>query len=161
MNEEKSTRMLGTSNIYIAFALRFASCYVLQTLMNKKSNLQERLNPVFPIPNLPWGLEGGNPLCATFSQKFFLKNELRAFGLVKKRNPKRIGDILIGKGGRAAGTPTSPGYDFRTHHASLKRREVAPEWAPPDMFGGGLVGGPTLAALGFRVLGFRVLGSMV
>jgi hypothetical protein len=83
-----------------------------------------------------------------FLRSFFLKNELRAFGLVIKRNPKRIGDILIGKGGRATGTPTSPGYGFRTHHASLKRREVGPDWAPPDMSGAGLVGYPTLATLG-------------
>jgi hypothetical protein len=65
----------------------------------KKSNLQVRLGPVFPRPNLPRGLEGGNPLCATFSQKSFVpKNEFHAFGLVKNGILKEQRDILIGKG---------------------------------------------------------------
>jgi hypothetical protein len=56
-----------------------------------------------------------------FLRSSFLKNEFRAFGLVKKQNPKRIRNILIGKGGRATVTPTPPGYGFLTHHPSLKK----------------------------------------
>jgi hypothetical protein len=67
--------------------------------MNKKSNLQVRLDPVFPRPNLPQGLEGGTASVPLFLISFFFKNEFRAFALVIIQNPKRTGDILIRKGG--------------------------------------------------------------
>jgi hypothetical protein len=67
--------MLGTLNIYVAFTLRFPSCYVLQILMDRKSNFQVRLDSIFPRPNLPWGLVGGNPLCATFFSEVFSLNK--------------------------------------------------------------------------------------
>jgi hypothetical protein len=83
MNKEKSTRTLGTSNNYVAFTIRFPSYYVLQIFMNKTSNLQVRLDLVFPRSNLPRGLEGGTPSMPLFLRSCSLKNEFRAFGLVK------------------------------------------------------------------------------
>jgi hypothetical protein len=53
-----------------------------QTLI--KSNLHVRLGPATTGPNLPRGLEGGNPLYVIFSWKSFsCKNDFRVFGPVK------------------------------------------------------------------------------
>jgi hypothetical protein len=47
-----------------------------------------------------------------------------------KWNPKGTKDILIGRGGQAAGTPTPLGYGFHTHYPSLKKVTRIPTRTP-------------------------------
>jgi hypothetical protein len=91
----------------------------IQILMNKKSNLQVRLDPIFPRSNLPRGLEGEHPLYHFFLGVFSSKNEFYTFALVIKQNPKRTRDIPKRKGDRAMETHTPLGYGFSTLYPSL------------------------------------------
>jgi hypothetical protein len=73
-------------------------------------------------PTLPWGLEGGNPLCVkTFLGKSLPPKRLSCFPAISVTEPRKTNKGACKRQGRLSrGTPTPPGYGYLTRHLPRK-----------------------------------------